>query len=142
MASRQGVIATDTHSQGLRRLIGKKKLAVGASTTDNGSTLPTVMLGREGEREREKEGEGGGGIKHHLQCVKAKNIASHIQTLVLSPGHSHVFNITWEWPGDEAIILYRRSGNFRVKKLSYDKFSCKKIFVGTTPYRISVNSAC
>ena len=28
---------------------------------------------------------------------------------------------------------YRRSGNFRVKKLSYDKFSCKKIFVGTTP---------
>ena len=37
--------------------------------------------------------------------------------------------------------LYRRSGNFRVKKLSYDKFSCKKIFVGTTPYHISVNSA-
>ena len=33
-----------------------------------------------------------------------------------------------------------RSGNFRVKKLSYDKFSCKKIFVGTTPYCISVNS--
>ena len=23
-------------------------------------------------------------------------------------------------------IIYRRSGNFRVKKLSYDKFSCKK----------------
>ena len=38
--------------------------------------------------------------------------------------------------------IYRRSGNFRVKKLSYDKFSCKKIFVGTTPYRISDNSAC
>ena len=36
---------------------------------------------------------------------------------------------------------YRRSGNFRVKKLSYDKFSCKKMFVGTTPYRISINSA-
>ena len=33
-------------------------------------------------------------------------------------------------------------GNLHVKKLSYDKFSCKKIFVGTTPYRISVNSAC
>ena len=25
--------------------------------------------------------------------------------------------------------IYRRSGNFRVKKLSYDKFSCKIIFV-------------
>ena len=37
---------------------------------------------------------------------------------------------------------YRRSGNFRVKKLSYDKFSFKNFFVGTTPYRISVNSAC
>ena len=37
---------------------------------------------------------------------------------------------------------YRRSGNFRVKKLSYDKYSCKKNFVGTTPYRISVSSAC
>ena len=37
--------------------------------------------------------------------------------------------------------MYSRSGNFRVKKLSYDKFSCKEIFVGTTPYRISVNSA-
>ena len=36
--------------------------------------------------------------------------------------------------------IYRRSGNFRVKKLSYDKFSCKKIFVGTTPYRISISS--
>ena len=33
-------------------------------------------------------------------------------------------------------------GNFRKKKLSYDKFSCKKFFVGTTSYRISVNSAC
>ena len=40
------------------------------------------------------------------------------------------------------VYMYRRSGNFRVKKLSYDKFSCKIIFVGTTPYRISVNSAC
>ena len=37
---------------------------------------------------------------------------------------------------------YRRSENFCVKKLSYDKFLCKKIFVGTIPYRISVNSAC
>ena len=37
---------------------------------------------------------------------------------------------------------YRRSGNFRVKKLSYDKFSCKFFFVGTTPFCISVNSAC
>ena len=36
---------------------------------------------------------------------------------------------------------YRRSGNFRVKKLLYDKFSCKKIFVGMTPYCISINSA-
>ena len=38
-------------------------------------------------------------------------------------------------------VIYRRSGNFRVRKLLYDKFSCKKFFVGTTPYRISVNSA-
>ena len=37
---------------------------------------------------------------------------------------------------------YRRSGNFRVKKLSYNKFSCKKFFAGTTPYRININSAC
>ena len=36
---------------------------------------------------------------------------------------------------------YCRSGNFRVQKLSYDKFSCKNIFIGTTPYSISVNSA-
>ena len=36
---------------------------------------------------------------------------------------------------------YRRSGNFRAKKLTYNKFSCKKIFIGTTPYRVSVNSA-
>ena len=35
---------------------------------------------------------------------------------------------------------YHRSGNFYVKKLSYDKFSCKKISVETTPYHISVNS--
>ena len=38
------------------------------------------------------------------------------------------------------LLNYRRSGNFRVQKLSYDKFSCKNIFVGTTPYRISVNN--
>ena len=31
------------------------------------------------------------------------------------------------------------TGNLRVKKL---KFLCKKIFVGMTPYCISVNSAC
>ena len=37
--------------------------------------------------------------------------------------------------------VYCRSGNFRVEKLSYDKFSCKKNFIGTTPYRISINSA-
>ena len=36
---------------------------------------------------------------------------------------------------------YSRSGNFRIKKLSYDKFLCKKVFVGMTPYRISINSA-
>ena len=40
------------------------------------------------------------------------------------------------------LFKYCRSGNFRVKKLLYDKFSCKKIFVGTTPYHISINSAC
>ena len=38
-------------------------------------------------------------------------------------------------------MKYRRSGNFHAKKLSYDKFSSKKIFVGMTPYRISINSA-
>ena len=37
-------------------------------------------------------------------------------------------------------VLYRRSGNFRVKKLSYDKFLCKKIFIGMIPYCIIVNS--
>ena len=36
------------------------------------------------------------------------------------------------------IVNYRRSGNFCVKKLSYDKLSCKEIFVGTTPYRIVI----
>ena len=38
------------------------------------------------------------------------------------------------------LVYYHRSGNFRVKKFSYDNFLCKKIFVGTTPYCISVNS--
>ena len=38
-------------------------------------------------------------------------------------------------------MRYRRSGNFRVKKLPYNKFSCKKFFVGSTPYHVSVNSA-
>ena len=37
------------------------------------------------------------------------------------------------------MYMYRRSGNFRVKKLWYDKVSCKKIFIGTTPYRVSTN---
>ena len=36
---------------------------------------------------------------------------------------------------------YRRSGNFCVKELLNDKFLCKEIFVGTTPYRVSVTSA-
>ena len=35
---------------------------------------------------------------------------------------------------------YRRSGYFCVKKLSYDKFLCKKFFVGMTLYRVSVAS--
>ena len=39
-------------------------------------------------------------------------------------------------------LHYHRSGNFHVKKLLYDKLSSEKIFVGTTPYRISVNSQC
>ena len=34
-------------------------------------------------------------------------------------------------------LHYHRSGNFHVKKLLYDKL---KKFVGTTPYRISINS--
>ena len=41
-----------------------------------------------------------------------------------------------------SFFLYHRFGNFCVKKLSYEKFSCKKFFVGTTPYCTSVNSAC
>ena len=36
--------------------------------------------------------------------------------------------------------IYRRCGKFHLKKLSYDKFSCKIIFVGTTPYHVKVNS--
>ena len=55
--------------------------------------------------------------------------------------HSHLVMIAiTSLVRDGTIITYRRSGKFRVKKLSYDKFSCKKIFVGTTPYRIIVNS--
>ena len=38
-------------------------------------------------------------------------------------------------------IIYRRSGNFCVRKLSYDKFLCRKFFVGTTPYYVNINSA-
>ena len=37
-----------------------------------------------------------------------------------------------EKPASEGMwhrLMYRRSGNFHVKKLSYDKFSCKNIFV-------------
>ena len=37
-------------------------------------------------------------------------------------------------------MVYCRSGNYHVKKLSYDKFSCKIFFIGTTPDRVSVNS--
>ena len=61
LACWQGIIATDTHSQRLRRLIGKEKLAIGASTTHNSTTLPTVMLGREEGKERERD------MKYHLQ---------------------------------------------------------------------------
>ena len=32
------------------------------------------------------------------------------------------------------VSIYHRSRNFRVKKLLYDKYLCKKIFVGTTPF--------
>ena len=39
-------------------------------------------------------------------------------------------------------LHYCRSGNFGVKKLSYDKFLCKEFFVQTIPYCISINSAC
>ena len=35
-------------------MIGKEKLAIGASTTHNSTTLPTVMLGREEGKERER----------------------------------------------------------------------------------------
>ena len=55
MASRQGIVATDTHSQRLRRLVGEKELAIGACTTHNSSTFPTVMLGRKGGREGRRE---------------------------------------------------------------------------------------
>ncbi len=33
-----------------------------------------------------------------------------------------------------------RSGNFHVRKLSYDKLSYRKIFVGMAPYHVNVNS--
>ena len=36
-------------------------------------------------------------------------------------------------PVSMAVSIYRRSGNFRVKKLSYDKFSCKKFFCRNDP---------
>ena len=35
---------------------------------------------------------------------------------------------------------YRRSGNFHAKELLYDKFSCRKFFIGMTPYYVNVNS--
>ena len=35
----------------------------------------------------------------------------------------------------------RRPGYFHVKKLSYDKFLCLKVFVGMTPYLANINDA-
>ena len=72
---------------------------------------------------RQKAGGGGGGAR--APCAP-----------MLDPPMLYVHSIY------DCICNYRRSGKFHVKKLSYDKFSCKKIFIGTTPYRISVNSAC
>ena len=40
----------------------------------------------------------------------------------------------------QVMAMYRRSGNFCVEKLLYHKFSYKKIFIGMTPYHVSVNS--
>ena len=70
--------------------------------------------------------------------------------LLLKQGHTNVkqailqshmnINMCHHW-SLYTTPLYRRFGNFRVKKLSYDKFSCKKNFVGTIPYCIGVNIA-
>ena len=40
---------------------------------------------------------------------------------------------------DWAMSTVDLAGNFRVMKLLYDKFTCQKIFIGTTPYHVNVN---
>ena len=70
------------------------------------------------------------------EALLCKTLDMHIElclsTLCPVLGHSQL---------GMSLELYRRSGNFRVKKLSYDKFSCKNFFVGTTFYHVNVNSA-
>ena len=72
-------------------------------------------------------------------------LAHHCHSL---PTNTH-FLVSTEWPKPLSMLLsctwlytssYRRYGNFCVRKLLYDKFSCWKFFVGTTPYHVNVNS--
>ena len=41
----------------------------------------------------------------------------------------------------DIVMVYRNSGNFRVKKFSSIKFSFKNIFVPATPYRSNIHTA-
>ena len=59
---------------------------------------------------------------------------------VLGGGVSGRWTCGWWNKCSSILVIYRRSGNFRVKKLSYNILTCRKVFVGTTPYCVSVNS--
>ena len=80
-------------------------------------------------------GGGGGGRGEHCPA-RIKPTDHHNMNNSSNVKILRVFKVCYMY-----VYKYRRSGNFRVRKLSYDKFSCKNIFVGTTPYRISVNGA-
>ena len=61
----EGIIARDADSERSLRLVGQQELPIGARPANHCTTLPTVMLVREGgggggkgERGREREGEG------------------------------------------------------------------------------------
>ena len=77
--------------------------------------------------------------KLHSKCGQGTGNYYNITSdgLIYSHPVSKLCLICWY----RAHLIYHRVGNFHVKKLSYDKFLCKKIFVGTTFYHVNVNSA-
>ena len=79
-------------------------------------------------------------IKCHVNNTWDVGISLSIPCSVCNKEQNQcLFSISVPLCGASSDSNYRRSGNFRVKKLSYDKL---KFFVGMTPYLISVNSAC